>query len=168
MKTLLLLLTVFLFSCQSQKESANIPAKLDEYLSGQAKYFRFNGNVLVAANGKIILQNSYGYADYDSERMLNDSSVFELASVSKQFTATGILLLKDKGKLKLTDSLVKSAVAFSWSSGENSSAIPNSEEISRGTGIDLQEIPSALHSLSALITSLVDLKRASNLICKCS
>lgn len=105
MKTFLLLVTVFLFSCQSKKENANIPVKLDEYLSGQAKYFRFNGNVLVAENGKIILQKSYGYADYNSERMLNDSSVFELASVSKQFTATGILLLKDKGKLKLTDSL---------------------------------------------------------------
>ena len=37
--------------------------------------------------------------------MLNDSSVFELASVSKQFTATAILLLMDMGKLKLSDSL---------------------------------------------------------------
>ncbi len=37
--------------------------------------------------------------------MLNDSSVFDIGSVSKQFTATAILLLKDRGQLKLTDSL---------------------------------------------------------------
>ncbi len=60
---------------------------------------------MVAENGKIIFQKSYGYANFDTKQLLNDSSVFELASVSKQFTATAILLLKDKGKLKLTDSL---------------------------------------------------------------
>ena len=80
-------------------------AKLDEFLSGQAAHYNFNGNVLVAENGKIVFKKSYGFADFDTKRLLNDSSVFELASVSKQFTATGILLLKDKGKLKLTDSL---------------------------------------------------------------
>lgn len=78
---------------------------MDEFLTGQQKFYHFNGNVLVAENGKIIFQKSYGYADFDSQRMLNDSSVFELASVSKQFTATAILILKDQGKLNLTDSL---------------------------------------------------------------
>lgn len=101
--SILLLLTFV--SCKEKKEGTDISTKLDEFLSGQEKYFRFNGNVLVAENGETILQKSYGYADYNTKRLLNDSSVFELASVSKQFTATGILLLVDKGKLKLTDSL---------------------------------------------------------------
>jgi len=105
MKPLPLLLLLVVIACTTKKETQNNAARLDEYLSGQAKHYRFNGNVLVAANGKVILQQSYGYADFDSKRQLNDSSVFELASVSKQFTATGILLLKEKGKLKLTDSL---------------------------------------------------------------
>jgi CubicO group peptidase (beta-lactamase class C family) len=100
---ILLLLTFF--SCKEEKKGTDISARLDEFLSGQQKHFRFNGNVLVAENGVPILQKSYGYADYNTKRLLNDSSVFELASVSKQFTATGILLLVDKGKLKLTDSL---------------------------------------------------------------
>jgi len=80
-------------------------AGIDEYLLGQATYFRFNGNVLIAEKGEIVFQKSYGFADFDSKRMLNDSSVFELASVSKQFTAMSILQLMEKGKLKLTDSL---------------------------------------------------------------
>lgn len=94
-----------MFACNSKNENNKIVTALGEYLSAQATHYRFNGNVLVAENGKIIFQKSYGYADFDTKRMLNDSSVFELASVSKQFTATAILLLKDKGKLKLSDSL---------------------------------------------------------------
>ncbi len=105
MKQLLPLVFIFLYSCNQKEQTNPLSTKLDEYLSGQAKYFRFNGNVLVADKGKIIYQKSYGFADFDSQRMLNDSSVFELASVSKQFTAMSILMLLEKGKLKLTDSL---------------------------------------------------------------
>jgi len=101
----LVLAMLLLFACNSNKETNKTAATLDEYLTGQSTHYRFNGNVLVAENGKIVFQKSYGYADFDTRRMLNDSSVFELASVSKQFTATAILLLKDKNKLKLTDSL---------------------------------------------------------------
>jgi CubicO group peptidase (beta-lactamase class C family) len=105
MKVLLLILSFISFHCASSKDETATAKKMNDFLTGQAKYFRFNGNVLVAQNGNIITKGSYGFADFDSKRLLNDSSVFELASVSKQFTATGILLLKDKGKLKLTDSL---------------------------------------------------------------
>ncbi|MFZ1452417.1 MAG: serine hydrolase domain-containing protein [Ferruginibacter sp.] len=101
----LVLATLLLFACNSNKENNKTAAQLDEYLTAQSTHYRFNGNVLVAEYGKIVFQKSYGYANFDTNRMLNDSSVFELASVSKQFTATAILLLKDKGKLKLTDSL---------------------------------------------------------------
>lgn len=105
MKKLFPLLCIVLFAC-NQKEKANPAAQqMDEYLSALNKHYRFNGNVLVAENGKIVFQRSYGLVNFDTGRPLNDSSVFELASVSKQFTATGILLLKDKGKLQLTDSL---------------------------------------------------------------
>jgi CubicO group peptidase (beta-lactamase class C family) len=49
----------------------------------------------------------FGYRDYISKETLDTNSVFELASVSKQFTAMGILLLAEKRKLKLTDDLQK-------------------------------------------------------------
>jgi CubicO group peptidase (beta-lactamase class C family) len=114
---LIAVINVFSFQLLAQKNSStkanealknethNASKQLDEYLSAQSTHYRFNGNVLVAENGKIVFQKSYGYANFDTKRMLNDSCVFELASVSKQFTATAILLLKDKGKLSLTDSL---------------------------------------------------------------
>ncbi len=94
-----------LIFAQTNKNNSKIALQLDKYLSKQVSNSRFNGNVLVAEKGEIIFQKSYGFADFDTQRMLNDSSIFELASVSKQFTATAILLLRDKGKLKLTDTL---------------------------------------------------------------
>jgi CubicO group peptidase (beta-lactamase class C family) len=104
-KKLIPLVLIFLFACNQKEETSPVAKQLDAFLTGQQKYYRFNGNVLVAENGKIVFQKSYGYANFDNQRMLNDSSVFELASVSKQFTATAILILKDQGKLNLTDSL---------------------------------------------------------------
>jgi CubicO group peptidase (beta-lactamase class C family) len=69
---------------------------IDEFMQAQARFKRFNGNVLVADKGQIIYQKSFGYADYNTKRKLNDSSVFELASVSKQFTAMCIMIFKRK------------------------------------------------------------------------
>lgn len=78
-----------------------------QFMTGQHKYFRFNGNVLVAKDGKIIYHDALGYADLSSGRMLNDSSVFELASLSKQFTAMGIIICKERGQLNYQDNITK-------------------------------------------------------------
>lgn len=106
MKTITpLLLLATCLSC-STKENSDSPAdRIDKFLSGQKEFFNFNGNVLVAENGVPIYKKSFGVSDYYTERPLNDTSIFELASVSKQFTATGIMLLVNDGKLNLTDSL---------------------------------------------------------------
>jgi CubicO group peptidase (beta-lactamase class C family) len=67
----------------------------------------FNGNVLVSKNGAIVYQKSFGYSNYDSQEKLNDSSLFELASVSKQFTAMAIMMLKERGSLSYEDNVKK-------------------------------------------------------------
>jgi CubicO group peptidase (beta-lactamase class C family) len=68
---------------------------------------KFNGNVLVAKGGTIIYQKAFGSRNYDTKESLDNNSVFELASISKQFTAMGILLLIEKEKLKFSDTLRK-------------------------------------------------------------
>jgi CubicO group peptidase (beta-lactamase class C family) len=67
----------------------------------------FNGNVLFASNDSIIFKKSYGYKDLKTKDPLNDTSIFELASCSKQFTALAILKLQELGKLSIHDSLRK-------------------------------------------------------------
>ncbi len=64
-----------------------------------------NGNVIVVNNREIIYKNAFGYANYDSKELLDDSSVFEIASCSKQFTAMAIMILAEQGKLKYSDDI---------------------------------------------------------------
>ncbi len=91
-----------------KKDSVSLlynPAKADQRIDAFMKQlhrkYAFNGNVLVAKKGKIIYQNAIGWADYLHRDSLKINSVFELASVSKPFTATAVLMLADEGKLRL-------------------------------------------------------------------
>lgn len=61
----------------------------------------FNGNVLIAKGKNIIYQKSFGYGIKESNKLLNDSSLFQLASVSKVITGVATLLLYEQGKLNL-------------------------------------------------------------------
>lgn len=79
--------------------------KLDSLFQKLSSSKEFNGNVLIAEKGKVIYKNSFGLANETSKEKLNENSVFELASVSKQFTAFAIVILKEKGKLKYEDKI---------------------------------------------------------------
>ncbi|WP_175622367.1 serine hydrolase domain-containing protein [Chryseobacterium schmidteae] len=81
--------------------------KLDSLFTKKYEDKILNGNVLIAEKGKIIFQKSFGVADYETKRLLNNATIFELASVSKQFTAMGIVLLEKQGKLKYDDPISK-------------------------------------------------------------
>jgi len=67
----------------------------------------FNGIVLVADHGKIIYQHTAGYANFSSRQPITISTRFELASLSKLFTAVAVMQLVKKGQLNLDDNLVK-------------------------------------------------------------
>ena len=97
---LLLFLSVGLFA-------QNNTSLFDQYMKAQAGLYNFNGNVLVSKNGKLIYKRSFGYADYDTKKLLDDNSVFDVGSIAKEFTAMGILLLKDKGLISYSDTLRK-------------------------------------------------------------
>jgi len=85
----------------------NVSKKLDSVFKCINKRHDFHGSVLVAKNGKLIYSNSYGYADFSKKTKLDEHSVFQLASVSKQFTAASILILYEKGQLKLEDKVIE-------------------------------------------------------------
>lgn len=77
--------------------------ELDQHFQRLNKDGYFSGNILMAEGDSILFTGSYGYADVAAKRKLNRESVFELASVSKQFTATGIALLAEDGKIDLDE-----------------------------------------------------------------
>jgi CubicO group peptidase (beta-lactamase class C family) len=75
----------------------------------------FNGNVLVAKHGKILYEKAIGWADYLHRIPLNIDSKFELASVTKTMTSTAVLMLMERGKLKLDDSVKEFFPDFPYS-----------------------------------------------------
>lgn len=81
--------------------------KIDSVVSSWYSNNEFNGNILIAEKGNIIFNKSYGKANEETGEMLNENSQFELASVSKQFTATAIMLLKERNQLSLDDPITK-------------------------------------------------------------
>lgn len=79
--------------------------KLDSLLLRINKRQDFHGSVLVAKNGKLVYQNQVGTANFRKKTQLTTESVYQLASVSKQFTATAIMILKEQNLLQLTDTV---------------------------------------------------------------
>jgi CubicO group peptidase (beta-lactamase class C family) len=71
------------------------------------KRIGFNGCILYAEQGHIVYQGAFGYADFPRRRKLTIESPFQLASLSKMFTAVAIMILKEKGRLNFDDSLKK-------------------------------------------------------------
>jgi CubicO group peptidase (beta-lactamase class C family) len=81
--------------------------KIDSLLNSLYLKEKINGNFLIAEKGKVIYSHSFGLANETTKDKLNENSIFELASCSKQFTAMAILILKEKGKLNLDDDIKK-------------------------------------------------------------
>jgi len=95
----------------------------------------FNGNILVAEKGEIVYQKSFGFANIEAHLLNTDSSAFQIGSLSKTFTATAVLQLKEKGKLKLQDSFVKYFPEFpypditTYQLLTHTSGLPDKEEL---------------------------------------
>ncbi len=81
--------------------------QLNVLFKNKVKTNGFNGCVLVAQHGQVIYENAIGFSNLKTKSPLTINSTFQLASTSKPLTAAAILLLKDRGKLNLTDNLQK-------------------------------------------------------------
>ena len=80
-------------------------ALIDSFVEAKQKYQHFNGNVLIAEKGRVIYEKSVGFADMKTRRPLSGKSVFNIASISKQFTAAAVMLCAERGLLRLDDRL---------------------------------------------------------------
>jgi CubicO group peptidase (beta-lactamase class C family) len=80
---------------------------LDTYMTELQKEQNFHGSVLVAKDGKILLEKGYGMADIENKIKNSKDTRFAIGSVTKQFTAMAIMQLFEKGKLALNDKLSK-------------------------------------------------------------
>jgi D-alanyl-D-alanine carboxypeptidase len=63
--------------------------------------------VLVVKDGQVVLRKGYGMANLELGAPVTPENVFEIGSVTKQFTAAAILLLQERGKLRVEDDVTK-------------------------------------------------------------
>lgn len=81
--------------------------KIDSIIQQLETTNKFSGVVLIAEQGKVKYKKAVGYTNYADKANLQTNSIFELASVSKQFTAMSIIMLKEKGMLDYDDLVEK-------------------------------------------------------------
>lgn len=91
--------------------------KIDSILTKLYSSNKFNGNILIAEKGKILYKKSFGIANEETKQKLNENSIFEIASCSKSFTAMAIMILNEKGKLNLDDTISKFLPELSFYKG---------------------------------------------------
>lgn len=87
---------------------------INSYFEDRYKRKGFNGTVLYAEKGKIIYERSFGYANFRKKEALDNNSSYQLASISKPFTATAIIMLEERGKLDFNDTIQRFFPGFSY------------------------------------------------------
>jgi len=86
--------------------------KIDELIKAHSNAQKFNGTVLVAKQGRIIFEKGYGFRNVRDSVVNNVNTIFQVGSITKQFTATIILKLAEQKRLSLDDKLAKYFPSF--------------------------------------------------------
>jgi CubicO group peptidase (beta-lactamase class C family) len=106
-KSLIYLIFYLFIVISSHAQDNPFQNKIDELLSKQFNQSQPGCEVLVAKQSQIIYRKAYGSANLELNVAINPDMVFNLASITKQFTAVAILQLVEQGKVSLHDSLQK-------------------------------------------------------------
>jgi CubicO group peptidase (beta-lactamase class C family) len=103
----LVLTILFTFQVLAQVDSiAKTTKRIETYLTELEKV-GFSGAVLVELNGKKVISRGYGYRNQELKENNTPNTIFDIGSLTKQFTASAILKLEMQGKLNTSDPITK-------------------------------------------------------------
>jgi len=107
--TLAVLSFALALSCPAQTNvsAREVASKVDAYMDAATKIGRFSGSVLIARNGELLVDKGYGMANLELDVPNTAQTKYRLGSITKQFTAAAILLLQERGRLSVQDSVCK-------------------------------------------------------------
>ena len=91
----------------SGRKARLLYSRLDTFFTQRSIENGFSGSVLISVGGEPVYEKCFGYCNYRNKDMMHDTASFQLASVSKNFTATALLWCVEHGKLSLDDTLQK-------------------------------------------------------------
>jgi CubicO group peptidase (beta-lactamase class C family) len=98
-----ILISISVATADQVDDSKSLWEGLDKYITAEVVGHAFRGTVLVGVNGQIVFKKAYGKADEEWNTPNTTTTKFRIASLSKQFTAACILLLQERGRLKVQD-----------------------------------------------------------------
>ncbi|WP_232516181.1 serine hydrolase domain-containing protein [Chitinophaga caeni] len=101
-------------SLLASSETKRIQSELKDFFNHKLVRSGFSGTMLVARKGVVLFQGHHGYEDYPNRIPMEDSSSFQLASISKTFTGMGVLQLVEQQKISLEDSIQRFFPTFPY------------------------------------------------------
>lgn len=78
---------------------------IDGYVEELGRSGRFSGDGLIRRAGDTLLEACYGFTERSEARLNSPSTAFQIASISKQFSAASILLLQERQRLTVHDAI---------------------------------------------------------------
>lgn len=99
------ILALELNACQMSR--TRMAREIDQYMVKHFKSGEPGVAVLAVLNNQVVLRKGYGMADIEHGIRMSPKHVFRIGSITKQFTATAIMMLAEEGKLKVTDPITK-------------------------------------------------------------
>lgn len=121
---------------------------MDGYVRGLAPKEHFRGNVLAEQDGRVVLERSYGLAVEGWGVPNTSETKFEIASLTKQFTAAAILQLAEAAKLSVDDPISK----YYTDAPESWRAITIQELLTHTSGIPNNELKDFYKGIAAAYT----------------
>jgi CubicO group peptidase (beta-lactamase class C family) len=103
-RTLITILSAFFFQIALPQ---NPSAEFDSLMTKVFKADEAGAVALVVKNGKVLYRKAFGMANMELGVKMKPENVFRIGSITKQFTASAILKLRDEGKLSLDDDITK-------------------------------------------------------------
>jgi CubicO group peptidase (beta-lactamase class C family) len=100
------LITLLLASSAVAQTASSDP--VSEYVKSEMERQHIPGlSLLVCRDGKTVRAQGYGLANVELQVPVKPDTIFQSGSVGKQFTATGVMMLVEEGKIKLDDPITK-------------------------------------------------------------
>ena len=100
------------YSVEKIRSLSELTKHLDKYVTILNYYDYFSGSILISSNGKIIYEVHAGEADKSSGKLLDENSMYNIASVTKMFTSLGIMQLVEQRKVNLDHKLNKYVINY--------------------------------------------------------
>ena len=109
---LMALIAVLPGALLAQQRDVSNSAKIDALLARLVRRDAPGAAVLVISNGRVLHGKGYGLANVEARTPITTKTTFDLASVSKQFTAMAVMMMVERGKLSYSDTLSRFFPSF--------------------------------------------------------